>query len=145
MFINLVLLDHMLHKNGKAVPLQAWTGPQGSRRLGPPDFLDMWHMKVVRFSAPSAGRLYPQEIPLELISLIVWVYPMATVRAERLIKRNMPRTTSEIKPVSFRFKKQCTCKSHTPYNSPLSSAQCFPSKTKLNFTASSSEACNFQT
>jgi hypothetical protein len=24
--------------NGKAIPLQAWTGPQGSRRLGLPDF-----------------------------------------------------------------------------------------------------------
>jgi len=23
---------------GKAVPLQAWTGPEGSRRLRPPDF-----------------------------------------------------------------------------------------------------------
>jgi len=23
---------------GKAIPLQAWTGPQGSRRLMPPDF-----------------------------------------------------------------------------------------------------------
>jgi hypothetical protein len=25
-------------KKGKAVPLQAWTGPQGSRRLRFPDF-----------------------------------------------------------------------------------------------------------
>jgi len=23
---------------GKASPVQAWTGPEGSRRLGPPDF-----------------------------------------------------------------------------------------------------------
>jgi len=23
---------------GKAIPLQAWTGPEGSRRLGLPDF-----------------------------------------------------------------------------------------------------------
>jgi hypothetical protein len=28
---------------GKAVPLQAWTGPQGSRRLRPPDFLTSAH------------------------------------------------------------------------------------------------------
>jgi len=27
--------------NGKAVPLQAWTGPQGSRRLRPTDFLSI--------------------------------------------------------------------------------------------------------
>jgi hypothetical protein len=25
-------------KNGKAIPLQAWTGPQSSRRLRVPDF-----------------------------------------------------------------------------------------------------------
>jgi hypothetical protein len=31
------LLD--LAKAGKAVPLQAWTGPEGSRKLRPPDFM----------------------------------------------------------------------------------------------------------
>jgi len=27
-----------LHKKDKAIPLQAWTGPEGSRRLRLPDF-----------------------------------------------------------------------------------------------------------
>jgi len=27
-----------LRKKGKAIPLQAWTGPEGSRRLRLPDF-----------------------------------------------------------------------------------------------------------
>jgi len=27
-----------VHKKGKAIPLQAWTAPEGSRRLGLPDF-----------------------------------------------------------------------------------------------------------
>jgi len=49
---------------GKAIPLQAWTGPEGSRRLRLPDF-----MKVVRLSALRTGRLYPQEIFLVLISV----------------------------------------------------------------------------
>jgi hypothetical protein len=35
----------------KAIPLQAWTGPEGSRRLG--------HKKVVRLSALRTGRFYP--------------------------------------------------------------------------------------
>jgi hypothetical protein len=26
------------HKKGKTIPLQAWTGPEGSRRLRLPDF-----------------------------------------------------------------------------------------------------------
>ena len=46
---------------GKAIPLQAWTGPERSRRLSLPDFI-----KVVR-SVLSTGRLYPQKIFLALI------------------------------------------------------------------------------
>ena len=44
---------------GKAIPLQqAWTGPQGCRRLRIPEFIDSWHMKVARLSAIRIGRLY---------------------------------------------------------------------------------------
>ena len=33
------LLTLLIHAdNGKAIPLQAWTGPEGSRRLRLPDF-----------------------------------------------------------------------------------------------------------
>jgi hypothetical protein len=46
---------------GKAVPLQARCGPEGSRRSRLPDFHDIRHVKVVRSSASSTGRLYPQE------------------------------------------------------------------------------------
>jgi hypothetical protein len=49
---------------GTAVPLQAWTGPKGSRRLRVPDNQDNRHMKMVRLSAPHTGRLYtPGIIP----------------------------------------------------------------------------------
>jgi hypothetical protein len=43
----------------KAIPLQAWTGPEGFRMLGLPEFLDNRHMKVVRLSGLRTGRLYP--------------------------------------------------------------------------------------
>jgi hypothetical protein len=43
---------------GKAITVQSGRGPEGSRRLQLPDFLDSWHMKVVRLSALRTGRLY---------------------------------------------------------------------------------------
>jgi hypothetical protein len=64
-----VLSLHDLHfKRGKvkAVPLQAWGGPEDSRKLRFPDFLTMAQDggKFV-----STGRIYPQEILLVLISV----------------------------------------------------------------------------
>ena len=53
---------------GKAVPLQAWTGPEVSRKLRLPDFVTTAH-DGGRLSALRTGRLYPQEILLVLISV----------------------------------------------------------------------------
>jgi len=53
---------------GKAVPLQAWTGPEGSRKLRFPDFVTT-AQDGGRLSALRTGHLYPQEILLVLISV----------------------------------------------------------------------------
>ena len=37
----LLLLLLLLYVKGKAVPLQAWSGPEGSRKLRFPDFMKM--------------------------------------------------------------------------------------------------------
>jgi len=53
---------------GKAVPLQAWSGPEGSRKLRFPDFMTT-AQDGGRLSALRTDRLYPQEILLVLISV----------------------------------------------------------------------------
>ena len=52
------LLEWPLKVKGKSVPVQPWTGPEGSRRLRLPDFKQSAH-EGVRLSALSTGPLYP--------------------------------------------------------------------------------------
>ena len=77
-----LLLWLTLHKGkGKAVPLQAWTDPGGSRKLTFTDFLTK-EQDGGRLSVLHTGRLYPQEMLLVLISVRSCVDPRAIVRSE---------------------------------------------------------------
>jgi len=71
---------------GKAVPLQAWSGPTWSRKFRFLDFVTS--QDGGRLSALHTDRLYPQEVLLVLISVRGWVDPRAIMRLEGLSMKN---------------------------------------------------------
>jgi hypothetical protein len=89
----------------KAIPSQAWTGPEGSRRLRLPEFKKSVHEggRVVSHThRPPLPPPPPQEIYLVHISLRSWADPR-TMRPEGLCQWKIPMTPSGIQTATFRL------------------------------------------
>jgi len=83
----------IVNVKGKAVPLQAWSGPEGSRKLRFPDVMTM-AQDGGRLSVLRTGRLYPQETLPVLIPVRGRVDPRAIVRSEGFYVNNKSTDTS---------------------------------------------------
>ena len=92
-----------IHKGkgkGKAFLLEAWSGPEGSRRLRFPDY---------KTTAQDVGKVVslthrpplPQEMFLILISVRGWVDPRVIVRSKGLCQWKIPMTPSGIEPATL--------------------------------------------
>jgi hypothetical protein len=101
---NLTLTLSVFQSVYKSLPVQTWTGPEGSRRLRLPGFSDSRHIKVRRLSTLRTGRFYPQGRFLILISVQGWV------RADALNQREISKTPSGIETAV----PQPTVPPHTP-------------------------------
>jgi len=78
---------------GKAVPLQAWSGPEVSRKLMFPDLVTT-AQDGGKLSALRTGRLYPQDILLVLISVRGLFGPRAIVGSEGFYVNEKSNDTS---------------------------------------------------
>ena len=95
-------LNTCIWLKGKAVPLLAWTGPEGSRKLRLPDFVTTVQ-DCGKVSTLRTGRFYTQEILLVLISVTGWVDSKAIVRSEGFYVNENSMTAAGIEPATFRF------------------------------------------
>ena len=101
LYISYIIYNICNRYKGKALPLQAWSGPEGSRIS--------WqrHRKVVGCQPYAPAAFTPRKFVLVLISLRGWVEPRVIVRPEWLCQWKIPVTRSGIEPATFRLVAPC--------------------------------------
>jgi hypothetical protein len=85
---------------GKAIPLQAWTGPEGSISLSLPEFNSI-------HSAHESGKVVSPTHRPPLSRRKYWLYLFLLVRTEWLCQWKIPVTILGNEPATFRLVAQC--------------------------------------
>jgi len=90
-------------EKGKAISVQAWTGPEGFRRMTLSDFEIIGIYRLVRLSAPGTGRLYTPEN----ISWYSFLLEAESTPGTWCARKDYGMTSSGIEPAIFRLVVQC--------------------------------------
>jgi hypothetical protein len=77
-----------IHCKGKSIPVQAWTGPYGSKRLRLPDFVQSAH-EGGKFVSPTHRPPLPPPPPHEIFLILISVRGKHGVLTEK--RRTTPR------------------------------------------------------
>ena len=92
----------ILKKKGKAVPLQTWTGPEGSKKLRFPDFVTTVQ-DGGRLSALRTGRLFPRKYSWFSFLLEAESTPEPYCDRKDFMSMKNPLTLAGIEPATFRI------------------------------------------
>jgi hypothetical protein len=106
---NLYSLPRTVKGKGEAVLLQAWSGPEGSRKLRFPDFFTMAH-----YGDKVVNLMHRPPLPPGKTPGTHFCYRLSQPQGqlEGLCQRKSPMTSSRIEPVTFQFVTQ-NLKPHT--------------------------------